>query len=174
MTDKKTGRKNTIDKIVDSIGDVGGSLGKFGGSLEKTLEDWRLPAYSIPSIFEPPRFNAEALALDVPTIEETHSYESAGELLTRLEKTIRSWREELPSDAQPVIMAMVSGNVIVVSEFVEQGHSGIAIRGRLGERECLVLLHQSTLQLVCTIEKLKDEKQRYKIGFGVAGKKTEV
>ena len=130
---------------------------------------WDAASYPIPSI--------DALSapmmydVDSPSSEEAHRYESAGALLDRLERTVKEWRAKLPPDAQPLIEAIVPGGWVVVSEFVEQGHNGIAIRGKAGDRDCLLLVHQANLQLLCTIEKLDDRKQRTTIGFVRRGRK---
>lgn len=133
---------------------------------------WDTASYPIPSIDA--LLSPEMYGLDGPTPEESHEYESAGALLDRLERTIKDWRAKLPSNAQPLIEAIVPGGWIVVCEFVEQGHNGIAIRGKAGDRECLLLVHQANLQLLCTIDKLDDEKPRTTIGFvRLGGKRTE-
>ena len=133
---------------------------------------WDDASYPIPSI---DALSAPAIYnVDAPTPQESHEFESAGALLDRLERTIKEWRAKLPSNAQPLIEAIVPGGWIVVCEFVEQGHNGIAIRGKAGDRECLLLVHQANLQLLCTIDKLDDEKPRTKIGFvRLGGKRTE-
>ena len=133
---------------------------------------WDEASYPIPSI---DALSASALYdLADRTAEESHEFESAGALLDRLERTIREWRAKLPENAQPLIEAIVPGGWIVVSEFVEQGHNGIAIRGKAGDRDCLLLVHQANLQLLCTIDKLDDEKPRTTIGFvRLGGKRTE-
>jgi hypothetical protein len=133
---------------------------------------WDAASYPIPSI---DALSAPGMYdLDAQTPEESHQYESAGALLDRLERTIKEWRAKLPSNAQPLIEAIVPGGWIVVCEFVEQGHNGIAIRGKAGDRECLLLVHQANLQLLCTIEKLDNEKPGTTIGFvRLGGKRTE-
>jgi hypothetical protein len=133
---------------------------------------WETASYPIPStdaLIASSRFG-----LDSETPEQSHEFESAGALLDRLERTIREWRAKLPSNAQPLIEAIVPGGWVVVCEFMEQGHNGIAIRGKAGNRDCLLLVHQANLQLLCTIEKLDDEKKRTPIGFvRLGGKRTE-
>ena len=133
---------------------------------------WETASYPIPSmeaLTTPGMYGVETLSP-----EQSHEFESAGALLDRLERSIREWREKLPSNAQPLIEAIVPGGWIVVCEFVEQGHNGIAIRGKAGNRDCLLLVHQANLQLLCTIEKLDDEKKRTPIGFvRLGGKRTE-
>jgi hypothetical protein len=133
---------------------------------------WDAESYPIPSI--------DALSipgsyrLDPPTHEEVHEFESAGALLDRLERTLKEWRAKLPANAQPLIEAIVPGGWVVVCEFVEQGHNGIAIRGKAGDRDCLLLVHQANLQLLCTIDKLDEQKPRTTIGFiRLGGKRTE-
>jgi hypothetical protein len=137
------------------------------GLVKLSRFKWDTESYPIPSV--------DALSgLDRPTFEQTHEFESAGALLDRLERTITEWRSKLPSDAQPLIEAIVPGGWIVVCEFLEQGHNGIAIRGKAGDRECLLLVHQANLQLLCTIEKLDGDKARTPIGFiRRGGKRTE-
>jgi hypothetical protein len=133
---------------------------------------WEEASYPIPSIDA--LSSSSLYGLDGQTAEQSHEYESAGALLDRLERTITEWRAKLPSNAQPLIEAIVPGGWVVVCEFVEQGHNGIAIRGKAGDRECLLLVHQANLQLLCTIDKLNDEKPRTKIGFvRLGGKRTE-
>jgi hypothetical protein len=133
---------------------------------------WDTASYPIPSIDA--LSSPEIYDLNARTTEESHEFESAGALLDRLERTITEWRAKLPSNAQPLIEAIVPGGWVVVCEFVEQGHNGIAIRGKAGDRECLLLVHQANLQLLCTIDKLDDEKPRTKIGFvRLGGKRTE-
>lgn len=123
------------------------------GIVKLSRFKWDAESYPIPSI--------DALSSAVGTSrEEAHEYESAGALLDRIERTIREWRDRLPENAQPLIEAIVPGGWIVVSDFVEQGHNGIAIRGKAGDRDCLLLVHQANLQLVCTIEKLDNTKER--------------
>ena len=128
---------------------------------------WDAASYPIPSI--------DALSgLDEAAAERAHEYESAGALLDRLERTIREWRARLPANAQPLIEAIVPGGWVVVCDFVEQGHNGIAIRGKAGDRDCLLLVHQANLQLLCTIEKLDSSKERTPIGFiRRGGKRSE-
>jgi hypothetical protein len=137
------------------------------GTVKLSRFKWDAASYPIPSI--------DALSgLDAPTPEEAHEYESAGALLDRLERTIKEWRTRLPENAQPLIEAIVPGGWIVVCDFVEQGHNGIAIRGKAGDRDCLLLVHQANLQLLCTIEKLDSAKERTPIGFiRRGGKRSE-
>lgn len=133
---------------------------------------WDVASYPIPSVdalTSPSMYD-----LAIPTTEQSHEFESAGALLDRIERTIKEWRAKLPVNAQPLIEAIVPGGWIVVHEFVEQGHNGIAIRGKAGDRECLLLVHQANLQLLCTIDKLDEGKPRTPIGFvRLGGKRTE-
>jgi hypothetical protein len=80
-----------------------------------------------------------------------------------------------PKYAQPVILAVLANGVLIEAhEFSEAGHHGIAIRGRLADgSECLMLVHQASLQLLCRVVKTEDVKQRYPIGFRYASKQNE-
>ncbi len=97
-------------------------------------------------------------------------------LLGRLAARIRAWRQKLPEDAQPVVVALLpnTGTVRVV-KLAEDGHNGVAITGKIGDSdtECLLLVHQNNLQLLCFIEKVIEKKKRYRIGFSIGGKQSE-
>ena len=116
--------------------------------------------------------------IEIPSLEESHDYESSALLLERLAARIRGpWRQKLPEDAQPVVVALLpnTGTVRVV-DLAEEGHNGVAIKGKIGDSdtECLLLVHQNNLQLLCFIEKVVEKKKRYRIGFSIEGERNLV
>ena len=86
--------------------------------------------------------------------------------MARLAERIKLWRESLPEDQQPLIAAILSnGAAIDVHQVAAEGHNGIMVEGTLDGQPCMVVAHQSNLQLLCYIAKVQDEKDRRVIGF---------
>lgn len=121
------------------------------------------------AIFEVPRMPK------IPTPEETNSFQSAGVLLRRLADSITQWRTQLPEDVQPAVLAILHGGVqIEVETLAQESFHGIRIEGRLQGSQCIVLAHQSTIQLLCFIQPVSPpEHPRRPIGFVVDGKAWE-
>lgn len=103
------------------------------------------------------------------------AHKSAGVLMRRLADTIVEWREQLPEDQQPAILAILHGGVqIQVERLAQESFHGIRIEGRMGDNPCMVLAHQSTVQLLCFVEKVEKEEFRRQIGFIIDGEETQV
>ena len=111
----------------------------------------------------------------IPTPAEQHAYESAGTLIGKLAARIKCWQQQIPPDAQPVILAILTdGTSIRVSRLFQQGHNGILVEGKVGDAPCMVLAHQATLQLLCYVEHMEDpEKEIAPIGFDYYGKEDD-
>lgn len=111
-----------------------------------------------------------------PLPSEKNHYQSAGILMRKLASKVASWRESVPPDAQPVIVAILHGGYqINVELLAEESFHGIRIEGTLeGGGPCMVLAHQSSVQLLCYIEKIEREEQRRKIGFIIDGQEQQV
>ncbi len=123
-----------------------------------------------PSV-EPPKLDADQLHLSG---KEINDYRSSGELIRSLANTIRLWRENTPADAQPAITAILSGGMqISVTRLAQESFHGIRIEGHVGGNPCMLLTHQSNVQLLCYIEKIAKEVPERKIGFIVDGKETQ-
>jgi hypothetical protein len=101
--------------------------------------------------------------------------QSAANLINRLSLRYESWSQELSEESQLVIYALVSGFNIRVESLTEESHDGIAIQGilSLDNLPCLLLAHQSTLQLLCVAEPVTPEKPKRRIGFYVSSVPTE-
>jgi hypothetical protein len=131
--------------------------------LERSMPsiDYQLPTLRMPDI-QP---------LELPTPEERNEYQSAGVLMRRLADSIMQWRQQLPSDQQPAILAILNGGIqITVERLAEESFHGIRLEGSIGSVPCMVLAHQATLQLLCYIEKIESKERRRRIGFIIDGK----
>ncbi len=106
--------------------------------------------------------------------EQQHRFESAGEFIRRLADRIQKWRETLPDDMQPVILALLpSGGAIEVHTIGEDGHSSVVVEGTLDDQTCMFVSHQASFQILCYTQKVEEPAQRRFIGFHVGGEKLE-
>lgn len=129
------------------------------------MEQYHLPELRMPEFHVP----------DIPTQEEVNEYQSAGALMRRLVDSITQWRHQLPPEQQPAILAILNGGIqIRVERLAEESFHGIRIEGTLGGNPCMVLAHQSTVQLLCYIEDIEEEENRRTIGFIIDGKEQQV
>jgi hypothetical protein len=111
---------------------------------------------------------------EIPSLEERHSYESSKDLIQAVVATIRQWKQSQPDSCQPAVLALLHGGVqISVSRLTNVSFHGLRIEGSVGDRPCVVLAHQATVQLLCYPEEPVKEKPRRKIGFIVDGQLTE-
>ena len=105
---------------------------------------------------------------------QENSYQSARALLQRLSQTLGEWRKELPGDVQPGITAILNGGIqIQVERMATESFHGIRIEGLLNGNPCMLLSHQSSVQLLCFVQKVEKEEFRRKIGFIIDGVETE-
>ncbi len=103
-----------------------------------------------------------------------NSYQSARALLQRLSETMTQWRKELSDDVQPAILAVLNGGIqIDVERMAQESFHGIRIEGLLNGNPCMLLSHQSSVQLLCFVQKIEKAKPRRKIGFIIDGVETE-
>jgi len=155
-----------LQRLIDEA-DLGKKLGlssSVSDELQKylfahePLKGTTFPAMPIPEPIRMPHF---------PTFEENNQFQSAGVLLRRLATSISQWRTELPGDVQPGIIAILHGGIQIDVECLRQeGFHGIRIEGQLKGSPCVVLAHQSTVQLLCFVQTVNPpEKPRRSIGF---------
>lgn len=110
-----------------------------------------------------------------PSPRELNEYQSAGVLMKRLADTISSWRTQAPKDVQPAILAILNGGIqINVTLLAEESFHGIRIEGTLNGSPCMLLSHQSSVQLLCYLAKVETEEKRRTIGFIIDGEETQV
>jgi hypothetical protein len=126
---------------------------------------YHLPELRMPELHMP----------EVSAQEEVNEYQSAGALIQRLADSITQWRQQLPPEQQPAIIAILNGGIqIRVERLAEESFHGIRIEGKIAGNPCMVLAHQSTVQLLCYIEEIEQEEQRRSIGFIVDGKEQQI
>ena len=107
--------------------------------------------------------------------EVSNDYRSAGVLMRRLADTVIQWREQLPKDQQPAILAVLNGGIqINVLRLAQESFHGIRIEGTINGSPCMLLSHQSSVQLLCYVEKVEKEEFRRRIGFIIDGEEEEV
>lgn len=105
---------------------------------------------------------------------QENSYRSARALLQRLSETVIEWRKQVEEDTQPAILAILNGGLqIDVQRMAQESFHGIRIEGLLNGNPCMLLSHQSSVQLLCFVQKIEKEKPRRKIGFVIDGVETE-
>ncbi len=106
--------------------------------------------------------------------EQKHRFESSGEFIRRLAFRVTKWREELPEDEEPAIIALLTnGDAVEVHNIGEDGHSSVVVEGTLNGSPCMFISHQSSFQILCYTRKIEEEKPSRKIGFHVGGEAIE-
>lgn len=120
---------------------------------------------------KPPKTDLDDLYSDH---EKINDYRSSGELIRSLARTIKQWRKQMPKDAQPTIVAMLNGGLqIQVARLVQESFHGIRIEGTAGGNPCMVLSHQNNVELLCYVQKVREEEPERRIGFVIDGEETE-
>lgn len=151
------------DENPESADDVKGRISDLlrraqSGSFESDLLRSIQPSFQLPDV--------DLSSIRIPTPEERHEYESSAVFINRLAERVRLWKEKLPADVQPSIIALLTNGVAIqVATMWQEGHNGIGIEGTLNGEPCMVITHQASLQLLCYAEQIKEEKQRRSIGF---------
>lgn len=113
-------------------------------------------------------------AAEIAEHAHENAYQSARALLQRLSQTLSEWRQQLPEDVQPGITAILNGGIqIQVERMATESFHGIRIEGLLNGNPCMLLSHQSSVQLLCFVQKIEKEEFRRKIGFIIDGVETE-
>jgi len=144
-------------------------------AIEKSrpnMEQFRLPELRMPEFRIPEHQFPD---IKIPTQEEVNKYQSAGVLMRRLADSIVQWRNQLPSGQRPAILAILNGGIqIKVERLAEESFHGIRIEGKIADNPCMILAHQSTVQLLCYIEKVEEDDNQTRIGFLIGGKEQQV
>jgi hypothetical protein len=154
-----------IQKALESL--INGPTQNAIEALEKSRPsfDYHLPELRMPDIRVP----------DIPTQKERNEYQSAGVLMRHLADSIVQWRQQLPADQQPAIIAILNGGIQMnVERLTEESFHGIRLEGKLAGIPCMLLAHQATVQLLCYIEEIKEEEHRRHIGFIIDGKEEQI
>lgn len=106
--------------------------------------------------------------------QQINDYRSSGELIRSLARTIKKWRQHMPKDAEPTIVAMLNGGLqIQVARLVQESFHGIRIEGTASGNPCMVLAHQNNVELLCYVQKVAEEEPDRRIGFIIDGEESE-
>jgi len=135
-------------------------------STVQILQQQVVPQRPLPALHVPKQVHAWQAA---------NEYQSAGVLMRRLADTIVQWREQLPEDEEPAILAVMYGGIqINVERLAQESFHGIRIEGSMNGSPCMLLAHQSTVQMLCFVKKVEMEKPKRRIGFIIDGEEEEV
>ena len=111
------------------------------------------PGYRIPQIH-------------IPSHQEVHEYQSASVFMEAVAREALRWKESVPEDSNPAILALLYGGIqISVRSLSQVSFHGIMIEGLLNGAQCSLLAHQSTVQVLCYAEKKVEDESRNPIGF---------
>ena len=133
-------------------------------ALQKAMEEMsktiaNVPKFSMPSISSP-EYRMPELP-QIPTQEEINEYQSSSVLMKALAEEALQWKERLPDDYKPAIMAILYGGIqIHVQSLSQVSFHGIRIEGTINGAPCSLLAHQSTVQLLCYAEEENEEGVR--------------
>jgi hypothetical protein len=159
-------QNNPVSKVVEELNTrttqvALETMEKFNTFSDSYSYPWlRMPELQIPTL---------------PTAKERNEYQSAGALMRRLADSITQWRQLLPADQQPAILAILNGGIqIDVDRVAEESFHGIRIEGKMRGKPCMVLAHQATIQLLCYVENAEKETSRRRIGFIIDGKEQQI
>ncbi len=107
-------------------------------------------------------------------ITANNEQESAGILMRRLADTIMQWRQQLPEDEEPAILAIMNGGIqINVERLAQESFNGIRIEGTMNGSPCMLLAHQSTVQMLCFVKHVEQPEKKRRIGFIIDGHEEE-
>ena len=120
--------------------------------------------------FTPPSVGKDALYCPLPascSVEEQNEYRSAAVFLASLASEVKAWRQQLPANYQPAVVAILHGGVQVnVVRLAQVSFDGIRIEGLIQGNPVTLFAHQSTVQMMCfATEVREEEEQRKPIGF---------
>jgi hypothetical protein len=139
--------------------------GKFQNT-QQIIHEQVVPQRSLPNLQAPQQVVNSALA---------NEYQSAGVLMRRLADTLTQWRQQLPADEEPAILAVLYGGIQVsVERLAQESFHGIRIEGQMNGSPCMLLAHQSTVQLLCFVKKVEPKQVKRRIGFIIDGEEEQV
>ena len=119
--------------------------------------------------FTPPTVEKEALYCPLPascSAEEQNEFRSAAIFLASLASEVKAWRQQLPANFEPAVIAVLHGGVQVnVMKLAQVSFDGIRIEGLIQENPVTLFAHQSTVQMMCFATEVKEEKAANPIGF---------
>lgn len=148
---------------------------KTNTTLQKNMEEMNRALAIVPKISTPSFSLPEFRMPRIPTQEEVNEYQSASVLMQVLADEALQWKEQLPENYNPAIIAILYGGIqIHVQALSQVSFHGIRIEGTMNGSPCSLLAHQSTVQLLCYAEEVKSDVPRNPIGFIWNNKRVEV
>lgn len=104
--------------------------------------------------------------LEPPKQEDVNFYQSASVLMKALANEAQQWKDRLPEGYRPAILALLYGGIqINAYSLAKVSFHGIRIEGTMNDAPCSILAHQSTVQILCYAEEIKEDAPRNPIGF---------
>ncbi|MGX5203378.1 hypothetical protein [Aliikangiella sp. IMCC44632] len=135
-------------------------------NTQQLIHEQVVPQRALPNLQAPQQAVSPAQA---------NEYQSAGVLMRRLADTMTQWRKQLPADEEPAILAVLYGGIqITVERLAQESFHGIRIEGQMNGSPCMLLAHQSTVQLLCFVKKVEPKQVKRRIGFIIDGEEEEV
>lgn len=105
-------------------------------------------------------------AFSLSSHEEVNAYQSASVLMKAISDEALSWKNSLPENFRPAVLAVLHGGIqIHVESLSKISFNGIRIAGLLNGGPCAMLAHQSTVQLLCYGQEITQEDPKNPIGF---------
>jgi hypothetical protein len=145
-------------------------------NLENIMKNLNRQMAPVPG-FKPPSVDKELLYCPLPascSMQEQNEYRSAAVFLASLAREVRAWREQLPENYQPAVMAILHGGIqIQVMKLAQVSFDCIRIEGLLQGNPVTTFAHQSTVQMMCFAMELTENKERNPIGFVWADRDEE-
>lgn len=116
--------------------------------------------------FKPPAVEKTNLCPLECSQEDANVYRSAAVFLSSLAMEVKAWRQSLPPNYQPAVIAVLHGGVQVnVMRLAQVSFDGIRIEGTIEGNPCTLFAHQSTVQMICYAMEIREEEPRNPIGF---------
>jgi hypothetical protein len=119
--------------------------------------------------FVPPAATNEIMC-PLPAVcsqEQLNEFRSAGVFLKSLSEEVQAWRQQLPAEFRPAVIAVLHGGIqIHVHSLAQVSFDGIRIEGSLEGAPCSLLAHQSTVQMLCYAEPVPEEPAEAHRGIG--------
>lgn len=153
-----------INKFADAL--------KLSNSTKQLLESIK----EIPKSTGFTLTQAEVLQpIKLQTQQEINKYQSASALMEALSKEALRWKNQLPENYKPAILALLYGGLQINVHILSQvSFHGIQIEGTLNGAPCSLLAHQSTVQMLCYGEEVTEETPNRPIGFIWSGNNVQI
>lgn len=153
--------------------DVANGIQKAFRRAEEEIKS--LPGKKVSESSEPEVEQADKNSLDNVSPQQLNGYRSASELMQAISQEAVRWRDNLPSQYRPAILAILHGGIqINVHSLSQISFHGIRIAGEMNGAPCAMFAHQSTVQLLCFAEEIVEETPNNPIGFIWPGHSVEV